>query len=173
MTKILIDSIINLIVLTILIFIGCFISSQIQLSTHYYRANIPPFIILIIVICGSLLSAFISGWLLLAKYYLTNIPSPSILSTWQTGHIGFVSDRNSLNIGITEKGLYLSFIFLMRLFHPALLIPWDAISKAGINSFGEYEIYIDIPIFPNSPIIIKLPRKALNEAESILKTKKY
>ena len=59
----------------------------------------------------------------------------------------------------------------MGLFHPPLLIPWDPITKAGINSFGEYEIYIDIPTFPNSPTIIKLPNKALENAENILKHK--
>lgn len=161
MIKIFIDFIINLLFLIILIFTGSSLISKIQLSTHYYRANIPPLTVLMIITFGSLLFYFISGWLLLAKYYITNIPSPTELYTWQTGNIGLVSYKNSLNIGITEEGLYLSFIFLMSLFHPPLLIPWDAITEASINSFDEYEIYIDIPIFPNSPSVIILPKKAL------------
>ena len=90
---------------------------------------------------------------------------------WQTGKVGFVSYRNSLNIGIKDSGIYLSFIFIMSLFHPPLLIPWKKINEATINSFDEYEICIDTPIFPNSPTIIKLPKKSLEKAESILKEK--
>lgn len=171
MRKVFINSIIDLVFLTILIYASSFFISKIQLSVHYHRVNIPPLIILFIVIFGSLLSSFISGWLLLSQYYLANVHSPSVLSTWQTGNIGFVSYKNSLNIGITEEGLYLSFIFLMRLFHPPLLIPWNAISKVSINSFDEYEFYIDIPIFPDSPTMIRLPKKSLENAEHILKHK--
>ena len=83
MRKIFIDSIINLIFLSILIYASSFFISKIQLSVHYHKAN---------------------------------IPSPSLLSTWQTGSVGFVSYRNSLNIGITEEGLYLSFVFLTASF---------------------------------------------------------
>ncbi|MEM7713782.1 MAG: hypothetical protein AAF349_09450 [Cyanobacteria bacterium P01_A01_bin.68] len=161
MRKIFIDSIINLAFLTTIIFTSSFFISKIQSSIHYHRADIPPLLILSIVIFGSLLSSFISGWLLLTKYYLTDIPSPPELSTWQTGNIGLFSYRNSLKIGIIEEGIYLSLIFMMRLFHPPLLIPWEKISKAGINSFDEYEIYVDIPIFPNSPTIIRLPKETL------------
>ncbi|MEL6456712.1 MAG: hypothetical protein AAFQ91_00470 [Cyanobacteria bacterium J06621_15] len=171
MVKIFIDSILNLIGWTILIFTGCFISTHIQLSIHYHRANIPPLLILFIVTFESLLSSFISGWLMLAKYYSNNISSPSELSTCQTGSIGLLVYRNSLNIGITASGIYLSCIFLMSLFHPPLLIPWENINKATINSFDEYEISIDIPIFPNSPTIIKLPKKSLEKAKDILKDK--
>jgi len=171
MIKIFIDSIVNLAFLTTIIFTSSFFISKIQLAVHYHRADIPPFLILSVVISGSLLSSFISGWLLLAKYYLTDIPPPTELSTWQTGNIGGVSYRNSLNIGITEEGIYLSFIFIMRLFHPPLLIPWDAITKAFLNSFDEYEIYINIPIFPDSPTIIRLPKKSLENADNILKIK--
>ena len=123
MKKFFIDSIISLVALSTIIFSSSFFISKIQLSVHYHRAKIPPLIILFIVIFGSLLSSFISGWLMLVKYYSTNISFPSELSTWQTGKVGFVSYRNSLNIGITEEGLYLSLIFIMSLFHPPLLIP--------------------------------------------------
>ncbi len=100
---------------------------------------------------------------MLGKIFFQNRDAP--------GNIGLVTYRNSLNIGITEEGLYLSFIFIMRLFHPPLLIPWEKISKAGINSFDEYDIYVDIPIFPNSPTIIRLPKETLEKAEYILKDK--
>jgi len=172
MIKVFIDSIINLAFLTTTIFKSSFLINKIQLSAHYHRADIPPLIILSVVIFGSLLSSFISGCLLLAKYYLTDIPSPPELSTWQTGSVNIVSYKNSLNIGITEEGLYLSFIFIMRLFHPPLLVPWEKISKAEINSFGEYEIDIDIPIFPNSPTIIRLSKKALENAEKKFRKEK-
>ena len=106
MRKIFIDSIINLVVLSIsiIIFASSFLTSKIQLSIHYHRANISPLLILFIFVFGSLLSSFLSGWLLLSQYYFTDIPSPPLSSTWQTGNIGFVSYRNSLNIGITEEG---------------------------------------------------------------------
>ncbi|MEM6398731.1 MAG: hypothetical protein AAF757_00655, partial [Cyanobacteria bacterium P01_D01_bin.116] len=87
----------------------------------------------------------------------------------QTGNIDLVSYRNSLNIGITEEGLYLSFIFIMRLFHPPLLIPWNSITKTFVNRFDEYKISIDIPLFPNNPVVIILPTTALEKAEDILK----
>ena len=157
--------------MTTIIFTSSFLISKIQSSIHYHRADISPLLILSIVIFGNSLSSFFSGWLLLAKYYLTDITSPLELSTWQTGNIDLVSYRNSLNIGITEEGLYLSFIFIMRLFHPPLLIPWNSITKAFVNRFDEYKIYIDIPLFPNNPVVIILPTTASEKAEDILKDK--
>ena len=172
MRKIFIDSIINLAFLTTTIFTSSFLINKIQLSLHYQKGNIPSFEILIIFICASLISSLISNWVFLTKYYLTEIPSPPELSTGKTGSVNFVHYKKSLNIGITEEGLYLSFIFIMRLFHPPLLIPCNAITKAFINRYNEYEIYIDIPMFSNSPTIITLPKESLINADNILKSSK-
>ena len=88
MIKVFIDSIINLAFLSTIIFTSSFLISKIQSSIHYHRADIPPLLIIFIFILGSLLSSFLSGWLLLAKYYLTDIPSTPELSTWQIGNMG-------------------------------------------------------------------------------------
>ena len=171
MIKIFIDSIINLAFLTTIIFTSYFLINHIQLSLHYQKEDIPSFEILTIFICASLIFSLMSKWVFLAKYYLTDIPSPTELSVVQTGSVNFVFCKKCLNIGITESRLYLSFVFIMRLFHPPLLIPWNSITKAFINRFNEYEIYIDIPLFPDNPVVITLPKKSLEKAEYILNDK--
>ncbi len=103
MIKVFIDSIINLAFLSTIIFTSSFLISKIQSSIHYHRADIPPLLIIFIFILGSLLSSFLSGCLLLAKYYLTDIPSPPELSTWQTGnreHPNYAKNPQTRSLGL-------------------------------------------------------------------------
>lgn len=47
----------------------------------------------------------------------------------ETANIAGNSFRNMINIGISERGLYISAIFPVNLSHRPILIPWNAINK--------------------------------------------
>ena len=122
----------------------------------------------IVAVCmaiGLYLYFLISGWGELAKHYRAEQPILTNLSRWQTGSVGIITLYNCLNIGICETGLFLS---ITPPFYPALLIPWDAVTEAYINSFGRYRLEIGNPYITR----ITLPREALEAAEHILETKR-
>ena len=117
----------------------------------------------------SVILAFFDGWAELAQHYKTKQPHPEIFSLWELCSIGGLLCR--LNIGVCEQGIYLSGILPMRLSHPPLLIPWDAITKVHAKDFADmfeqYVIYIGNPHIAT----LSLPKKALKAAETILETK--
>jgi hypothetical protein len=75
-----------------------------------------------------LLLSFVGGWRRLALSYATDQPPRGTPFCWQSGTIGFVQYRNCLNFDVAEEGLYLSAVWLFRLGHRTLLIPWSAIN---------------------------------------------
>ena len=74
------------------------------------------------------LLAFVGGWRRLALSYATDRPPHGTPFRWQSGNVGFVQYRNCLNIYVAEDGLYLSVVWLFRLGHKPLLVPWSAIN---------------------------------------------
>jgi hypothetical protein len=75
-----------------------------------------------------LLLSFVGGWRRLALSYATDQPPRGTPFRWQSGNIGFVQYRNCLNIYVAEEGLYVAAVWLFRLGHKTLLIPWSAIN---------------------------------------------
>ena len=96
------------------------------------------FPVLLIVLIGLTLAAFLfpwklfsnaSGWTALAnRYHTTQKPPPENSSTWQTIAVGAVRYRNCVTVACLPEGLYLS-VWL----NPALLIPWNEITEPLIN----------------------------------------
>jgi hypothetical protein len=84
------------------------------------------FVLLWCFVC--LLLSFVSGWRRLALSYATDQPPHGTPFPWQSGNVGFVQYRNCLNIYVAEDGLYLSVVWLFRLGHKPLLVPWSAIN---------------------------------------------
>jgi hypothetical protein len=79
------------------------------------------------VLVGGLLSV-LGGWSRLATKYRSTAARPPGCHWLQSGRFGWVSYSNALTVGNTGAGLYLAVFFLLRLFHPPLLIPWTAIT---------------------------------------------
>jgi hypothetical protein len=76
----------------------------------------------------SLVLGFVSGWQRLALAYATDqAPRGGTAFSWQSGYVGVVRYRNCLNVRVAPEGLFLSTVWLFRLGHKPLLIPWSAI----------------------------------------------
>lgn len=74
------------------------------------------------------LISFFGGWWKLSRYYQSGRTVIKKRWRFQTAAMRRMTGYGScINIGITEKGLYLSILFLFRAGHPPLLIPWEDI----------------------------------------------
>ncbi|MCB1051458.1 MAG: hypothetical protein KDC71_12745 [Acidobacteria bacterium] len=65
-----------------------------------------------------------SGWGRLAESYQHD-EEPSHIFRFESAYVGWVRFNGVLNLGITKSGLYLRPMFVFKLFHPGLLIPWQ------------------------------------------------
>lgn len=110
--------------------------------------------------------AYLGGWQRLAKRYRTTRP-PSVKAFRMTScTIGlFCSYKSCLNIYVSAEGLYLSVIFLFRLAHPPLFIPWDDIRVTGEDQFFWVKT---VTLAVGNPIIasVTLPKKVLDAREA-------
>jgi hypothetical protein len=70
---------------------------------------------------------FVSGWQRLALAYATDQAPRGTAFSWQSGYVGAVRYGNCLNVRVAPEGLFLSTVWLFRLGHKPLLVPWDAI----------------------------------------------
>lgn len=74
-----------------------------------------------------LLLSRISGWHRLSEQYGTDQAPLGRSLSMQSGWVGIVSYRNCLSVHVAPSGLFLSVMFLLRIGHRPLLIPWSAI----------------------------------------------
>jgi hypothetical protein len=110
-----------------------------------------------------------SGWRFLAQRYQTS-ELPGELQSFQSGRVGLVAFKSVLNVGTSDRGLYLSVFFPFSLAHPPLLIPWSEISRVEeVNNFFQdsYRLYIGTP--PIAKLL--LHRKTLSAVQSIMASK--
>ena len=117
-----------------------------------------------------LLFPLFSRWHSLAQRYKTSEPPPTDFHTFQSGRVGLVAFKSVLNIGTSDRGLYLSVLFPFSLAHPPLLIPWSEISRVEqVNSFlqDSYRLYVGSP--PIAKLLLR--RKTLSAVESIMESK--
>jgi hypothetical protein len=83
----------------------------------------------------------ISGWALLARRFRANKPFYGETWSWQSARFRLLGGYNNcLTVGANQEGISLSvmpIMFPLRLFHPALLIPWREIEvETGKMFFG-------------------------------------
>ncbi|OUL30652.1 hypothetical protein BV372_21270 [Nostoc sp. T09] len=91
---------------------------------------------------------FRHDWSLLAQSYRTQEPPPSNISGMESGSVGFIYYKGTLNVGITRQGLYLSIFPLFSFRLPPLLIPWSAIRKiepANRMFMERFRLYLSSP----------------------------
>lgn len=101
-----------------------------EVDENFVYVFIPTFILMWISISAAI--SYIGGWHYLQKKYRTYEKISGVKVKGRSLSLGFgylppASYRNCVKIYITENGLYMKSMFLFRLFHPPLLIPWDAI----------------------------------------------
>ncbi|TYC65188.1 hypothetical protein FMN63_22445 [Stappia sp. BW2] len=75
--------------------------------------------------------AHIGGWARLAKAYPATGKPEGRSWNWRSMRIGlFFNYRNSVNVTLSDAGLYMRPILLFRIGHKPILLPWKAISDA-------------------------------------------
>lgn len=79
-----------------------------------------------------LMSLLISamGWTSLAARYRTDAPAAGRVRPFASGEVGGGTYRGALVVGIEPGGLRLSVLFLFRIGHPPVLVPWADITEA-------------------------------------------
>lgn len=92
----------------------------------------------------------ISGWMKLATHFRFSGVFDGQRYHFQSGRMNGVQYSGALEIGVTIDGLYLIPFFLFRLFHPALLIPWDAI-QADPKPIKRFWFTMHRLTFPQCP----------------------
>lgn len=105
-----------------------------------------------------LLLSVLSGWRRLAEHFAAHDPPSGKRFSMQSGQFGLASYGNCLTIYASPEGLYISILWLFRLGHRPLFIPWEAIQNAKIHRFFWVEsVAFDV----GSPPIasLRLPRK--------------
>jgi hypothetical protein len=97
-------------------------------------ALVPLFVLLWCAVVFSI--AAFSGWMNLARRF--RLSSAFTGPSWglQSAYMRWASRyRSCLNIGADATGLKLSVLFLFRVGHPPLLVPWSEISVARRRKF--------------------------------------
>jgi hypothetical protein len=76
-----------------------------------------------------LLLSMVGGWQALGKAYRAEEKIEGTRWSWQSGstRLGFAY-RNCLNITANRKGIYIAVLWMFRLGHPPLFIPWSDIT---------------------------------------------
>jgi hypothetical protein len=101
-----------------------------------------PFVFFpVVFVVALLLSSWRSGWRLLALRFRAREPFRGESWGWQSARFRWRCNYgNCLKVGANQESLYLSIALPFRLFHPALLIPWQEIEVVtGKLIFGYYD----------------------------------
>ncbi|MEH2463820.1 hypothetical protein [Nostoc sp.] len=110
---------------------------------------------------------FRHDWNRLAKLYRTKEAPPLNFSRMESGSVGLVYYKGTLNVGTTPQGIYLSIFFLFSFGLTPLLIPWSAIRK--IEPANELFIIKRFRLYLNSPkVTLILSRDILEPAKEFL-----
>ena len=115
---------------------------------------------------------FRHDWNRLAKLYRTKEAPPLNFSRMESGSVGLVYYKGTLNVGTTPQGIYLSIFFLFSFGLMPLLIPWSAIRK--IEPANELFIIKRFRLYLNSPkVTLILSRDILEPAKEFLATQGF
>jgi hypothetical protein len=114
---------------------------------------------------------FRHDWNRLAKLYRTKEAPLQNFSRMQSGSVGLVYYKGTLNVGITPQGIYLSIFPLFGLGLPPLLIPWSAIRKiepANQLFIERFRLYLCSP-----KVKLILSKDILEPAKEFLATQGF
>jgi len=87
----------------------------------------------------SFLVAHLGGWARLAREYGTTESFEGDTWRFQSGRIGVSNYGLCLTIGADSHALFMAVLFIFRVGHPPLLIPWSEVSAAETSQlFWKY-----------------------------------
>jgi hypothetical protein len=99
----------------------------------------------------SYLLSMLGGWSRLAEYYRLESDFQGERWKFQSASMRLgVNYNNVLTIGVNSTGVLLEVLFLFRMGHPPLFIPWSDIRKGGDESkpFGQWLVISRAPTVP-------------------------
>ncbi|MDZ7970144.1 MAG: hypothetical protein RM368_35290 [Nostoc sp. DedSLP03] len=110
----------------------------------------PQWIYIVFFVFSTIVMIFVfrHDWNRLAKLYSTQEAPPQNFSRMQSGSVGLVYYKATLNVGITPQGIYLSIFPLFSFGLTPLLIPWSAIRKiepANQLFIERFRLYLSSP----------------------------
>jgi hypothetical protein len=105
--------------------------------------------------------AHVGGWSALAARYAAPGPPQGRRHAMVRGAVGGVEYNGSLNVTVSGQGLHLSVIRLLKLAHPDLFIPWDAVTARQERKLFRWET---VRLSIGQPVIatITLPKNVLD-----------
>jgi hypothetical protein len=99
-------------------------------------AIIPLYFLFLWLLVGAIIS-YVGGWFSLSQVYRTRVPFDGAKWGGQSGRMrgGLANYNNVLTVGASQRGLYLTCMFLFRFMHPPLLVPWSEIKVRRSNGW--------------------------------------
>jgi hypothetical protein len=101
------------------------------------------------------------GWRWLAAQYPEPGPFQGAYRTWKSGMVGLSRYNHVLHVGADSDGLALRVMFLFRVGHPPLFIPWDDVASAerrGVFLFRHVQLR-----FKRSSVALRLQGRDLED----------
>lgn len=115
----------------------------------------PVLIFIGIWIVVMIISAKLSGWQTIARYYRSDSPFNGVRFRSQSAGMRFGTNYNGLlTVGVNRMGLYLSVLFLFRIGHPHLFIPWRDITMTERKKFVMRQVVLQFARCPTISFII-------------------
>jgi hypothetical protein len=115
----------------------------------------------------SLLLAQVGGWSALATQYQTTDKFDGVSLGGRSGRFGTMMNYNGvLNLGVDQEFFHLSVIFLFRLGHSPLAIPWKDITLSERSGFLTKWVVLEFAKVPGISLhlrrndVLKLKEKA-------------
>jgi hypothetical protein len=106
------------------------------------------------------------GWSALARRYPATSPPSGARHTMVRGAVGAVEYNGSLNVSVSADGLYLSVFRLLKVAHPDLFIPWNAVSARQDRKLFRWEI-AQLSIGQPPVAKITLPKRVVDDPARI------
>lgn len=92
----------------------------------------------------SYLVSWVGGWHLLAQRFRADSEFDGTLIRWSYATMRWgVHYNGALKIGANAEGLYIASIFLLRMGHPPLYIPW---TEVGVEQSPWWAMYLSVTL---------------------------
>ena len=107
------------------------------------------------------------GWKRVARRYKATKRPPGRTFRMQSCSFGWVDYIGTRTIVVSAEGIYLGLWPILRLSHPALLIPWSALHVGSSNPTGLFKrvkVAIDQPALAT----LRLPYKVVEAAAELV-----
>jgi hypothetical protein len=103
----------------------------------------------------SILSSKLSGWQRLVRYYRADSPFDGVRFRFQSVGMRFGTNYSGcVTVGVNRTGLHLSVLFLFRIGHPPLFIPWRDVTMTERKKFFMRQVVFQFARCPTIPFII-------------------